>query len=110
MKQLPYSILLTVLLSMVGIPVLAFDIAMKNEDGIILYYNYLNDGQELEITHGEGYYNGSIVIPDKVIYDKKELEVTRIGPDAFSGCVALTSVSIPYGVTSIEGFAFAHCI
>ncbi|NNJ70401.1 MAG: leucine-rich repeat protein, partial [Kiritimatiellales bacterium] len=35
--------------------------------------------------------------------------VTSIGTSAFNQCDSLTSLTIPDGVTSIEGFAFAYC-
>ena len=50
MKQLKLSFLFTMLISMVGTMSFAYDIAVENEDGIIIYYNYINDRQELEVV------------------------------------------------------------
>ena len=35
--------------------------------------------------------------------------VTRIGPDAFKGCTAITGVTFPNTLTSIGSYAFADC-
>ena len=51
MKQVTTTILLTILLSMVGTKALAYDIEVKNDDGVTIYYNYINDGKELEVTY-----------------------------------------------------------
>ena len=50
-KQSLITILLTVLLSMVSKIVLAYDIAVENADGVTIYYNYINDGNELEVAN-----------------------------------------------------------
>ena len=31
----------------------AYDIEVKNADGVTIYYNYINDGTELEVTFRE---------------------------------------------------------
>ena len=64
MKQLSTSILLTMLMSMVGIKALAWeDIAVENADGVTIYYNYINDGTELEVTYyNHGYYQDVVVL------------------------------------------------
>ena len=48
-KQSFITILLSVLMSMVGANALAYDIAVENADGVTIYYNYINDGKELEV-------------------------------------------------------------
>lgn len=55
-----------------------------------------------------GGYSGDIVIPSKVTYNTKELDVTTIGKKAFYGC-DITSISIPNSVTSIEESSFQGC-
>jgi hypothetical protein len=109
MKQLSTSILLTMLMSMVGIKALAWeDIAVENADGVTIYYNYINDGTELEVTYyNHGYYpnperyKGNVVIPEEVVFMNRTRKVTRIGEGAFSSCDELTSVTMPQSITTL---------
>lgn len=115
MKQVIKSILLTILLCMVGTKAFAFeDIAVENADGVMIYYNYINNGTELEVTnynHGhypnENRYKGDVVIPEEVVFMNRTRKVTSIGDGAFSSCYELTSVSIPNSVTNIGRGAFS---
>jgi len=104
---------------MVSIQVHAYDIAVKNTDGMTIYYNYVNNKTELEVTfqyhiydeedHYYDFYSGDVVIPDDISYANKTLKVTRIGNNAFDYCSNLTSVVIGSNVTIIGMQAFQAC-
>lgn len=117
MKQLTISVLFTIFMSMVGTKAFAWeDIAVENAEGITIYYNYINDGTELEVTyynHGnypnDNRYKGNVIIPEEVVFMNRTRKVTRIGEGAFSSCNELTSVTMPQSITSIGGNAFYGC-
>ena len=98
---------LTALLSLFSVTASAYDIAVENE-GVTIYYNFINDSTELEVTH-KGPYAGVVVIPEEVTYNGKTYSVTSIGHYAFNKCSSLTSVTIPNSVTSIGYEAFYNC-
>ena len=87
---------------------LAYDIVVRNTDGVRIYYNYINNGQELEVTYGNNY-SGSVIIPDSVTIYENNYPVTCIGNGVFANCTNLTSITIGNCVTSIGYEAFAHC-
>ena len=111
MKQVIFTFLFTTLLSVVGTKAFAYDIAVENSDGVMIYYNYYNDGTELEVTRKSSSYrySGVVNIPEEVTYMSRTRKVTTIGDGAFWDCSGLISVTIPNSVTTIGQEAFFCC-
>ena len=105
------------LFAMILLPLVAsaHDIEVKNADGVTIYYNYINNGTELEVTFLGSYssyskeYQGNVAIPEEVTYMNRTRKVTSIGGSAFRECNGLTSITIPNSVTSIGDYAFQYC-
>ena len=74
-----------------------------------IYYN-ITGNNTVEVTYSDrdnNTYSGSISVPD-VLTNYRGYFVTKIGENAFAGS-AVTSVSMPEGITSIGQYAFSGC-
>lgn len=104
------------LLLSVAAGLLAYDFKVGD-----LCYNITNDTHapySVEVTYENGnawevdaYSNlpSSVLIPESVIYNENNYNVTGIGGLAFCNCTKLTSLTIPNSVTSIGYDAFSDC-
>ena len=115
-KQSFVTILLTILMSVMGVRTYAHDIEVMNPYGQPIYYCWTNNFTELSVsfrgTSAKSYdneYTSNIYIPESVEYNGKSYNVTSIGKEAFEECRLLTSVSIPPSVKSIGRNAFKNC-
>lgn len=111
MKKYYFPLLIALLMCFISTDVYAYDIAVQNSDGKTIYYNFINNNTELEVTYNIGDpndYTGNIVIPETVNYQGTNYNVTSIGSHAFNS-TNVTSVTIPNGVTSIGLMAFFYC-
>ncbi len=103
------KILLTIILSIASYEAFAYDIALKNQDGVTIYYNIIPEVNQCEVTWGDEKYSGNVVIPDEITYNGVKMGVTKIGESAFLQCTDLTTVTIPNSVTSIGASPFEDC-
>lgn len=105
-----FKLLSIIIMCIVGAKSYAYDFSVENNDGVTIYYNYINDGKELEVTYysnkNENAYSGNVTIPEEVTFMNRTRKVTGIGYDAFYRCDGLNSVFIPETVTYISGSAF----
>ncbi len=102
------AVLLSTILICVTTETFAYNFSAVNEDGVSIYYNYINN-TEAEVTSGESAYSGTVNIPKTVEHNGETLNVTSIGDRAFYYCLDLTSVTIGESVTSIGDRAFYYC-
>ena len=115
MRKLKFVVLLAALMTVGVDKSYAHDIEVANADGVTIYYNFINNQTELEVTYqGSDYYysrayTGNVVIPESVTYEGNVYPVTSIGYYAFFFCSDLTEVTIPNSVTAIGGAAFERC-
>ena len=105
MKKNLFTVLLTVLMSMVGAQAFAYDFWASNSEGKTLYYNFTG-GDEVAVARGGSNYWGRIVIPRAVRYGSSYYRVTSIAPHAFEEGSGVTYLFIPNSIQSIGEYAF----
>ncbi len=108
MKALCITILV-LLMSNISITAFAYDITIKNDDGITIGYIYINDGKELEVAYLlDRQSKVNIVIPDEITYKNRTRKVTSIGEYSFSHSY-ITGIKLPNTIVKINDDAFFKC-
>ena len=103
----------TLRLSLCTIALLLCSIAANARDldfSVDSIYYFSTSDSTVAVTSSPEYYSGDVSIPSTVTYEGNTYRVTSIKNSAFSGCVDLSSITIPESVTSIEESAFSYCV
>ena len=106
------ALYIVILLGMVGVSTPSYGFSVENNDGVPIYYKFINDNKELEVTYKSyetpSYNYIRVVIPEEVTYENVTRKVTSIGEYAFKDC-NVSEVVIPNTVTIIKDCAFLYC-
>lgn len=74
-----------------------------------IFYNLDEKTKTAEVTNSADKYSGDISIPEKIILNDTEYTVTSIGKEAFKDCTSLTNIILPNSITKIDEAAFSGC-
>ena len=113
-KKLLFSAILLAIATLLPTQTKAYDFSAVAPSGHTLYYNIVNGNVQLTSENSSypyytTYPTGSLTIPSSVTHNDTTYSVTSIGYLAFTGCIDLTSLSIPPSITSIDSRAFTDC-
>jgi len=92
-----------------------YDFVDKDNKGDPLYYRFINDGKEVELTckvvgtENSDTYSGAIIVPPEVEYRGKKYPVTSVSDKAFYFCCNMGDLQLPETVTRIGEWAFSWC-
>ena len=112
--------IVALLLLSIALPLWAFDFESQREEGYTLYFNILDDDENVvEVTypvasgsnHWQGHRQpwGELVIPASVDHEGVSYQVVAIADRAFSGCTEISSVRLSETVSEIGAYAFYRC-
>lgn len=108
-----------------AIDINAYDFEVKNADGVTIYYNYINEGKEVEVTFDKyykqwnsktleydyyyggyrDYYDKTLTIPETVIYNERTYPVTKIGTNAFRDSY-IKFIELPNSINKLGSNSF----
>ena len=83
---------------------LCLTLFVKADEVLIDGINYLIRGGVVGVIAGEEKYKGDIKIPETIVYEGVEYQVTRIEQSAFKDCTELTSLELPESINNAAGF------
>lgn len=130
MKHLKNRIIIALLFNLIGLKTFAQIFSVENNDGVTIYYAYINNGKDLAVSYLVCHYYSDesssdntfivyshkgyegvekIIIPEKVTYMNRTRTVTSIGACAFAKCKDLKTVVLPNTITKIGKGAFYDC-
>lgn len=130
MKYFKNRIIIALLFNLVGLKTFAQIFSVENNDGVTIYYAYINNGKDLAVSYLDCHYYSDesssdntfivyshkgyegvekIIIPEKVTYMNRTRTVTSIGACAFALCKDLKTVVLPNTITKIGKGAFYGC-
>lgn len=84
----------------------AYDVCEMNEEGVMIYYDYVEDGL-CEVAQSPDKYSGVINVPATI--EDGRTTVAGVGFLAFYDCPSLTEVNLPNTTLYVESWSFAHC-
>ncbi len=115
MKRKVFIVLITALL-FISFKTQAHDFEATNNAGTTIYYKIITPST-VKVTfkgstryYANGEYSAAVDIPSSVTYNDINYSVVGIDDEAFWGCSALASVSMPNTIISIGDRAFYNCM